>query len=199
VDPATRTSLGDVLRMRGVPALLVVLFLVNFVGRSFTPILPLHLKRLGAGEAAALATGALISAYSLAAALSASAFGRAAKAFSPLGLLAASLAAGAATILPMAWASTVQAMIVLATLAGLASGGGLTLGYTIGGLLVPAERRTTAFGFFSGAALFGGAVAPSVAGFLAHWRLEGIYYADAALFLALAIALALGPRPTLGR
>jgi MFS family permease len=199
LDPGTRTSLGDVWRMQGVPALLVVLFLVNFVGRSFTPILPLHLKRLGAGEAAALATGALISAYSLAAALSASAFGRAAKAFSPLGLLAASLAAGAATILPMAWASTVQAMIVLATLAGLASGGGLTLGYTIGGLLVPAERRTTAFGFFSGAALFGGAVAPSVAGFLAHWRLEGIYYADAALFLALAIAVGLGPRPSLGR
>ena len=31
----------------GVTALLVVLFLVNFIGRSFTPILPLHLSALG--------------------------------------------------------------------------------------------------------------------------------------------------------
>jgi MFS family permease len=198
-DPAATTSFGDVLRMQGVPALLVVLFLVNFVGRSFTPILPLHLKKLGAGESAALVTGVLISAYSVAAALSASAFGRAARAVSPIGLLAGSLAVGAVAILPMALARDVKTMMVLAVLAGLASGGGLTLGYTIGGLLVPAERRTTAFGFFAGAALFGGAVAPSVAGFLAHWRLEGIYFADAALFLLLGLAVALGPRPSLPR
>src|SRR6185436_14790323 len=37
---------APLLRRRGIIALLVVLFLVNFVGRSFTPILPLHLQRL---------------------------------------------------------------------------------------------------------------------------------------------------------
>jgi MFS family permease len=59
----------------------------------------------------------------------------------------------------------------------------------MGGLLVSPARRTTAFGFFSGAALFGGALSPSVAGFLAHWDLRGIYYLDAGLFLALAVLL----------
>ena len=43
----------------------------------------------------------------------------------------------------------------LAVLLGLVSGGSLTLCYTIGGLMAPEAVRTTAFGFFSGAALFG--------------------------------------------
>ena len=54
---------------------------------------------------------------------------------------------------------------------------------------MPSERRTTAFGFFSGAALFGGAVSPSFAGLIAHWELRGIYYLDALLFAALAAFL----------
>src|SRR5262249_45422091 len=65
-------------RQPEVPSLLVVLFLVNFIGRSFTPILPLHLAGLGIAHARlAFATGVLISAYSVAAAVSATMLGRA--------------------------------------------------------------------------------------------------------------------------
>ena len=82
----------------------------------------------------------------------------------------------------------------LAVLLGLVSGGSLTLCYTIGGLMVPEAVRTTAFGFFSGAALFGGALSPTVAGLVAHASLRGIYWVDAALYVALAVALARGRR-----
>ena len=74
-------------------------------------------------------------------------------------------------------------------LLGLAAGGSLTLCYTIGGLMVPTERRTTAFGFFSGAALFGGAISPSIAGLLTRVHFKAIYWADALLYLLLALAL----------
>ena len=80
-------------------------------------------------------------------------------------------------------------------LLGLASGGSLTLCYTMGGLMVPEGIRTTAFGFFSGAALFGGAISPSVAGLLARWDLRGIFYLDTFLFVALTVGLLLGARP----
>ena len=83
----------------------------------------------------------------------------------------------------------------LAVLLGLVAGGSLTLCYTIGGLMVPEDVRTTAFGFFSGAALFGGAVSPSVAGLVAHLGLRRIYCVDAALYLALAAVRA---RPSRG-
>lgn len=187
---------GEVLRLPGVAMLLAVLFLVNFIGRSFTPILPFYIQGLGVpASRLAFATGLLISLYSVAATVSAAYLGRASRSRSPRGLLIATLIGGAVTVLPMAAVSSFGSLVLLAVLLGLASGGSLTLCYTIGGFMVPVDIRATAFGFFSGAALFGGAVSPSVAGVLAYWELRGIYYLDAVLFVALALALLPGARP----
>jgi MFS family permease len=195
---AAGTGFFDVMRLPSVLPLLVVLFLVNFIGRSFTPILPLHLSQLGVGhDRIASSTGLLISLYSIAAALSATLLGRAARRLAPKGLLAATLVGGAALVLPMALVPSFPLLLGLGVLLGLAAGGSLTLCYTIGGLLVPGEVRTTAFGFFAGAALFGGAISPSFAGALAHWHVRGIYYVDAVLYTVLALALLAGPRKAL--
>ncbi len=192
-EARVRAPWTAVLALPHVAGLLVVLFLVNFVGRSFTPILPLHLQSLGVRPARlAFTTGALISCYSVAAAISASLLGRASRRVAPRALLVASLLAGALVVWPMARVSTFSMVLALAVLLGLASGGALTLCYTIGGLVVGSEQRATAFGFFSAAALFGGAVSPSVAGLLVRWDLKAIYTVDAAIFLILAAGLALG-------
>ena len=195
-SPPSRAPFAHVLTLPHVASLLAVLFLVNFVGRSFTPILPLHLQRLGVSPSRlAFATGVLISLYSVAAALSASALGRASRRFAPRGLLVGSLLAGAAVVWPMAHVDGFEAMLALAVLLGLASGGALTLCYTIGGLVVDGDARATAFGFFSAAALFGGAISPSVAGLLVRWDLKAIYSVDAAIFAALAFALLVATPP----
>jgi DHA1 family multidrug resistance protein-like MFS transporter len=184
---------GAIVALPGVIALLVVLFLVNFIGRSFTPILPLHLGTLGVPSSRlASATGVLISAYSVAAAASAWHLGRLSRTRAPQGLLLLTLVGGAATVAPMALVPSYAPILGLAVLLGLVSGGSLTLCYTIGGLMVPEGVRTTAFGFFAGAALFGGALSPTVAGLVAHVSLRGIYWVDAALYVALAVALARG-------
>lgn len=190
---AARAGFAAVVAVPGVLSLLVVLFLVNFIGRSFTPILPLHLGVLGLSPSRlASATGALISAYSLAAAASAWYLGRLSRTRPPRGLLVLTLVGGAAAVAPMALVPSYELVLGLAVLLGLVSGGSLTLCYTIGGLMVPEAVRTTAFGFFSGAALFGGALSPTVAGLVAHVSLRGIYWVDAALYVALALALARG-------
>jgi len=184
---------GAVVTLPGVVALLVVLFLVNFIGRSFTPILPLHMQLLGVPSGRlASATGVLISAYSVAAAASAWYLGRLSRTRSPLALLLLTLAGGALAVAPMALVPRYELILGLAVLLGLVSGGSLTLCYTIGGLMVPEAVRTTAFGFFSGAALFGGALSPTIAGLVAHVSLRGIYWVDAALYVGLALALARG-------
>jgi MFS transporter, DHA1 family, multidrug resistance protein len=194
--PGGNLSFLGVLRLPGVPGLLVVLFLVNFVGRSFTPILPLHLERLGVPTSRlASATGVLICVYSVAAAFSATVLVRAFRKLEPRRLLAAGLLCGAATVAPMAAVSSFSGFLALAVLLGLASGGALTLCYTIGGLMVPAGVKTTAFGFFSGAALFGGALSPTVAGFIARRQFFGIYWTDAALFALLSAFVFVGQRP----
>ena len=192
---APRSPFAEVLRLPGTAMLLAVLFLVNFIGRSFTPILPLYVEGLGVpASRVALATGLLISLYSVAAALSAAWLGRVSRHRSPRALLVATLVGGAVTVLPMAVVHSFGWLLALAVLLGLASGGSLTLCYTMGGLMVPEGIRTTAFGFFSGAALFGGAISPSVAGLLARWDLRGIYYLDTFLFVALTVALLSGAR-----
>jgi DHA1 family multidrug resistance protein-like MFS transporter len=187
VGPGFRT----VVALPGVVSLLVVLFFVNFIGRSFTPILPMHLQILGvAPERTASATGLLISAYSVVAAVSAAFLGRLTRTRPPHVLLLLTLVGGALTVLPMALVSRFEHLLGLAVLLGLVGGGSLTLCYTIGGLMVPEHVRTTAYGFFSGAALFGGAVSPTVAGLVAHAALRGIYWVDALLYALLAGALA---------
>jgi len=195
VKPGAGASFGPILRQAGVPALLTILFFVNFIGRSFTPILPLHLLELGVPQLRlAAATGALISIYSVAAAASASWLGRASRRFAPRRLLALSLAAGVVTVSPMAVLRDFPTFLAFAVMLGLASGGALTLCYTIGGLAAAGEQRATAFGLFSAAALFGGAVSPSVAGLLAHWRLRAIYPVNGGLFALLAVSVMLAPR-----
>jgi MFS family permease len=189
-ETVARDGFGAVLAVPGVLAMMATLFLVNFIGRSFTPILPLHLQRMAVPESSlALSTGILISAYSVCAALSAALLGRATRRRDPRTLLVATLVAGAAIVLPMGLVGRFPSFLALAVLLGLAAGGSLTLCYTIGGLMVPSERRTTAFGFFSGAALFGGAISPSIAGLLTRVHFKAIYWADALLYLLLALAL----------
>ncbi len=190
-EPAV--SFRTVTSVPGVVALLLVLFLVNFIGRSFTPILPSHLAELGLPPSRlASATGVLISVYSVAAAASAAGLGRLSRRRSPFGLLVLTLVGGALAVLPMALVPRFELFLALALLLGLVAGGSLTLCYTIGGLMVPEQVRTTAFGFFSGAALFGGAISPSVAGLVSHVRLRGIYWIDGLLYLLLAAALLRG-------
>lgn len=187
----------SVIALPGALGLLAVLFMVNFVGRSFLPILPLHLQVLGVPPArVSSATGVLISVYSVAAAASATLLGRASRTRSPRTLLALSLLGGAPIVMAMALVPSYAAFLGLAVLGGLVSGGALTLCYTIGGLMVPPSVRTTAFGFFSGAALFGGAVAPTCAGLVAQGWLRGIYWVDGAVYLVLAaFARGRSPRP----
>ena len=189
-------SISAVLRLPEVASVVVVLFFVNFIGRSFTPILPLQLEQLGvdAGRLA-LHTGALISAYAVAAATSAMLAGKLARARSPRAMLLASLAAGGLTVLPIAYVTSFAQFVALGVTFGLASGGSLTLCYTLGSQSAPGHSRATAFGVLASAALFGGAVSPSVAGFLARWDLRGIYYLDAAIYAGLVVfALAFVPK-----
>ncbi len=193
---AEQARFVDSLRLPYVAFLLAILFLVNFIGRSFTPILPLHLRDLGVtATRLSISTGLLIAVYSLAAAFSAAGLGRLSRRYAPRDLLVLSLAFGAVTVMPMALVRGFMPLLACALLLGLASGGALTLCYTIGGLAVPEARRGAAFGFFSGAALFGGAIAPAAAGLLAQFGLRTIYWVNAGLFVLLAAAVALRPAP----
>ena len=172
--------------------LLVLVFFVNFASRSFTPILPAQLGSFGmARSAQALGTGVLISTYSVAAALSSFGFGRLAARVDPVRLLGLSLVSSLVAAVAMGYAPTFEAFLGIGLVYGLVSGGGLTLGYTIGSRRIPEASRGASFGRLSGAALIGGAVAPAIAAFAARDSLHDVYWLNAGIY-AFLIVLSLG-------
>lgn len=167
-------------------ALVFVVFFVNFASRSFTPILPAQLGSFGvAPSSLAMSTGLLISVYSVAAAASSFAFGRMAASIDPVRLIGLSLLFSLLSAVAMAYVSTFAAFLGVALVYGLVSGGGLTLGYTIGSRRFPEASRGASFGRLSGAALIGGAIAPALAALAARSALENVYWMNALIYAAL--------------
>ena len=167
-------------------ALVFLVFFVNFASRSFTPILPAQLGSFGVAHAAlALNTGILISVYSIAAAVSSFGFGRLAAAVDPVRLVSLSLFLSLLAALAMARMATFGGFLGVALVYGLVSGGGLTLGYSIGSRRFPEASRGASFGKLSGAALIGGAIAPAFAAFVARSGLENVYWMNALIYLVL--------------
>lgn len=172
-------------------ALVGLVFFVNFAARSFTPILPGQLAALGvAAGGLALATGILISVYSVAAAASSFVFGRLATRIDPARLLGASLSLSLLFAAAMAYVPSFAAFLGIALAFGLVSGGSLTLGYSIGSRRFGEAARGAFFGRLSGAALIGGAVAPAIAALVARSSLANVYWMNAAIY-ALLIAVTL--------
>lgn len=171
--------------------LVFVVFFVNFASRSFTPILPAQLGSFGVAHSSlAFSTGILISVYSIAAAVSSFGFGRLAAVIDPVRLIGLSLFLSLLAAIAMAWVSTFGAFLGVALVYGLVSGGGLTLGYSIGSRRFPEVSRGASFGRLSGAALIGGAIAPAIAAFVARSALADVYWMNALIYAILIGAAA---------
>lgn len=174
-------------------ALVALVFFVNFAARSFTPILPAQMAALGVTtKGLPLATGILISVYSVAAAASSFGFGRLAARIDPVRLLGASLLLSSLAAAAMAYAPSFEGFLSIALVFGLVSGGSLTLGYSLGTRRFGDGARGAFFGRLSGAALVGGAVAPALAALVARTALGNVYWMNVIIYgVLIAVALPL--------
>jgi MFS family permease len=168
--------------------MLAVLFFVNFVERSFAPVIPLYILALGTSLSnAAKTSGLIISLGLLAEAVSAIVLGNRMKSGSAKHLLLWRLAAGALICLPMGlvWA-TIQLLILRLAL-GLLAGGCMVVIYTLASLVIPKETRATSFSFLASAALLGAAIGPVAAGGLTHLNIRAIFFFNGAVFFFLLL------------
>lgn len=164
--------------------LLVAIFGLQFIDRSFGPLLPLYLatldtpmNRLGTISGLVLAGGALT------AGVAAMLVGRLVRQRSPRPLLVISSAIGAACCLPLAGVSHWWQLLILRLMLGLLAGGAVTLAYAVGGQALPGGAQVAAFSALAGAAQVGGAISPMVAGLLAQsLSLRAIFVLDAILY-----------------
>lgn len=168
--------------------MMAVIFSVNFIERSFTPVVPLYILKLGTslGNAAKTA-GLILSLGLLSEAVSASILGNQLKTVAPRKLLLWRLSGGLLVSLPMGLVWATSQLLILRLLMGLLAGGCIVVVYTLAIRIIPAQTRATSFSFLSSSGLLGAAVGPVVAGTLTHLSLRAIFFFNSFVFLLLWI------------
>jgi MFS family permease len=171
------------------------IFGLQFVDRSFGPVLPLYVGILGIPAShAALVSGILFSVAAGAGALGHHYCAALLRRISaPRLIVFASLASGAgATVYAVAHA--VWWLYLATPIFGLAIGAGMTASYTAAAEVIPPNARGVGFGLLTTASLVGLAVSPIVAGFLGAWSIRSVFALDAAALAALAFGVSLAAR-----
>lgn len=199
-----RPNFFTIFRVQYFLPLVGVLFIGQFVDKSFGPLLPLFVQELGTPtDSVASMSGIILGLGATAGTASAYLFGRLATANSAKRLLLLSLLGGAATVFPIAFVGNTLQLLCLRVVMGLLAGGALTLGYTIGGKVIPLEVRGAAFGFLSAVTMFGNAVSPLASGGLAATGLRTMFMVDGVLFVLIFLWIAFSipgslPKPAAG-
>ena len=169
-------------------AMVAVMCFVNFVERSFSPVVALYVLQLGTTpEHAAKAAGLIVSLGLLSEAVAASFMGNQLRRRPARPLLLLRLAGGMLVCLPMGLAWTTPQFLVLRIALGLLAGGCIVIVYSLASQVIPAETRGASFSFLASAALLGSAAGPIAAGELAWLSLRAIFFFNSVVFFALLV------------
>ncbi len=185
-----RASISVLAHLPGFLAIMVTLFAVNFIERTFGPLIPLYVKHLHAPEEfLATIAGAVVTLGSLAAAIAAFAMGRLGRSRNPRNLLILTLSFGCVMLIPITFAQQWWQLLLYRPVLALFIGGNTTLCYAIAARALPTQWKVTAFGALGGLAMIGGASAAFVAGIvtdLTH-SLRAIFGIDTILYALLVL------------
>jgi MFS family permease len=180
--PATRDAAGWS-AVRVVPAFtlaVVVIFLLQLVDRSFGPVLPLYLGEVGVPDSrVAFLTGVIFTVAAGAAALGNQTSGWLLGLWQAGRLVAWCAVVAAVCAVVFAAGGAVGVLLAASAVLGAAMGVATTAVYTEIGHRVPAELRSTAFGYLQTAYLIGLAVSPVVAGLIGARSMRAVFVADA--------------------
>jgi DHA1 family multidrug resistance protein-like MFS transporter len=184
---AGRISFRSVLGFQNFIMLMAVIFALQFVDRSFGPVLPLYVTQLGTpADRVPLVAGALFSIAAAAGALGHHICGRLLRAAAARTVIGASAVVGAVGVLAYAGAGGTGLLVAATPMFGLAIGVATTAAYTAAGTVIPAPARGAAFGLLTTASLAGLALSPVFNGLLGAKSIRAVFLLDAVALLGLA-------------
>src|SRR5262249_39199591 len=153
----------------------------QFLDRGLALLIPLQVAHMPGIPAIAATSGVIISVAAVAATISANFTARLSRDVPAAQLLMLALLVGGPFCGGMALARSWPTLLVLRALVALCLGGAITLAYTLGANVVPAENRAAAFGWLAMGVQVGTATSPLVTGVLAAVSLPGAYLFDSGL------------------
>ena len=185
-----RVTFRSVLAFENFVLLMAVVFGLQFVDRSFGPVLPLYVAELGTPtDRVPLTAGIMFSISAAAGAVGNQVCGRLLHRASPRTVIAGSAAAGASGALLYTVAPHTSWLFVATPLFGLALGIATTATYTAASGVMPATARGAGFGMLSTASLTGLALSPIIAGILGATSIRAVFVLDLAALLVIAAAV----------
>jgi DHA1 family multidrug resistance protein-like MFS transporter len=204
-EPRTRQarqhtrSLSAVFReLAGRPGFLLalaVIFTLQTVDRSFSPILPLFVEQIGIpGDRIATVSGVLFSLAAVCAALGHKAAGRFMARWSARVLMTAIALIIAGALASIMIAPSIVSLTLALIVATFGIGIAMTAAYGVAGALLPADAHVTGFGIMTTASVVGLAFSPVLAGVVGKSGLLVVFAVDIALLLLLAL-MVLGLAP----
>lgn len=188
--PVERVRFRSVLAFQNFILLMGVVFGLQFVERSFGPILPLYLAQLGAPvERVPLLAGTIFSVTAASGAIGNQLCGWLLRRAHPRAVIAGSAVVSAAGALGYLVAPRPGWLIAATPLFGIAMGAAMTSTYTAASAVMPPTARGVGFGLLTTASLTGVALSPIMAGILGATSLRGVFLLDLCALAALAIVV----------
>ena len=187
---AERVTFRNVLAFENFILLMGVVFGLQFIDRSFGPVLPLYVAELGTPvERVPIVAGVLFSIAAGAGAVGHHFCGRLLRRSTARRVIAGSVAIGAAGASLYVLARGPWLLLLGTPIFGLAIGVATTAAYTAASSVMPASGRGAGFGLLTTASLTGLALSPVVNGILGATSIRAVFLVDTVGLIALAVAV----------
>jgi MFS family permease len=185
-----KTPFTSILAFENFLLVMVVLFGLQLVDRSFGPILPLHLDQIGyPAERVPVVAGFLFSILALTAAGGNQLSSRVLRRHSPRVVIAWAVLVAASGLGMFAASTTFWVMAIAVGIVGLCIGTAVTTAFAAGGAVIPQDVHATAFGFLTSASLAGVALSPVLAGLIAARSIRAVFITGVVLLVILALVV----------
>lgn len=182
-----RVTFRNVLAFRNFILMMSVIFGLQFVDRSFGPVLPLYIAQAGVTPAnVAIVSGVLFSIMAFTGALGHHFCGKLLRRYASRIVIAGGAAVAAAGAGLFGLTGYVWVMAAASVLLGLGIGAAMTASYSAAGAVIPPGAHGAGFGVLTSASLVGMASSPFVAGVLGGASIRIVFAVDLVLMGLLA-------------
>ena len=187
---ARRVPFRDILAFENFLLLMVVIFGLQLVDKSFGPVLVLFLNDLGYGiERSAVLAGVLFSVLAVAGALGNQLAATLLKRMTPRALIDGAVLTAAGALAVFAVGGSVWLLVVAVAIFGAAVGTANTTAFTAAGTVIPRQVHSASFSFLGSASLVGFAISPVVSGLVAARSIRGVFVMGVVALLVLAVVV----------
>ncbi len=184
---AGRITFRNVLALENFVLLIAVVFGLQFVDRSFGPVLPLYVAELGTSmDAIPIVSGILFSISAGAGAVGNHVARGLLARTSARAVIAGSAAVAALGTLSYVFAGGTGVLMIGTSVFGLGIGAASTAAYTAAGAVIPPEARGAGFGLLSTGSLIGLATSPIICGLLGTLSLRAVFVLDTCALIFVA-------------